>query len=136
MSRGDNGEWEAVRFSIIYLFGNIVLDDAPPNHYLIGNNEAVMAIIKIKHRGLRELFIRGRTARVGKQHQTNALLIMDFLHAVADLKDCTGVRDFHALKGHRGNEDVRYAMSVSGNYRIVFAFDDGDVTIDGFVDYH
>lgn len=95
-----------------------------------------MAIIAIKHRGLRELFIKGRTARVGKQHQANALLILDFLHAVADLKDCNGVRDFHALKGHRGHENVRYAMSVSGNYRIVFTFEDGDVTIENFVDYH
>ena len=92
-----------------------------------------MAITKIKHRGLKELFVKGRSRRIGSQHQAGAVLILDFLDWINDLDDCIGMRDFHALKGNRKGQ---YAMSISGNYRIVFTFEAGNVTIEDMVDYH
>jgi toxin HigB-1 len=92
-----------------------------------------MAITKIKHRGLKELFTKGRSKRIGTRYQANAIEILDFLDFINDLDDCIGMRDFHPLigklKGH-------YAMSVSANYRITFTFDSGNVTIEDFTDYH
>ncbi len=92
-----------------------------------------MPVVNIKHKGLKELFENGRSRRIGAQHQSTAIRIMDFLDLIEDLDDCGGYRNFHPLKGDRKGQ---YAMSVSGNYRIVFTYDDGDVTIEDFTDYH
>jgi len=39
----------------------------------------------------------------------------------------------HALKGQRENS---WAISVSGNWRIIFVFANGDATIVNYEDYH
>jgi proteic killer suppression protein len=92
-----------------------------------------MPIVDIKHKGLRELFENGRTRRMGKEYQARTIFILDLLHKIKDLDECKGIRNFHPLVGDRKGE---YAMSVSGNYRITFEFEDGDVTINDFEDYH
>jgi Plasmid maintenance system killer protein len=92
-----------------------------------------MAIIKIKHKGLRELFEDGRSAKVSKALQVNAILIMDHLDGITALDDCQGVKDFHELSGNRKGE---YSMHVSGNWCITFTFDGNDVTILDLEDYH
>jgi proteic killer suppression protein len=96
-----------------------------------------VAIVKIKHKGLRELFQNGRTRLVSKNYFENALLIMDHLDNIAGLEDCAGVKKFHPLKGGRKGE---YAMSVSGNWRITFTCqklnNETAVTILGLEDYH
>jgi len=91
-----------------------------------------MAIVAIKHKGLRELFETGRSGKVAKSLQANAILILDHLDGIADLDDCKGVKDFHELKGSRKGE---YSMHVSGNWCISFTFD-GDVTVLYLEDYH
>ena len=63
-----------------------------------------MAITKIKHKGLRELWVDGKTRRVGKELHRNALAILDYLHRIRDIKDCAGFKDFHALSGDRKSE--------------------------------
>lgn len=92
-----------------------------------------MAIIDIEHKGLRELFENERTRKIGKDLHNRSILIMDYLDQIQDLSECSGVRNFHALTGDRKGQ---FAMSVSGNFRIVFTYDDGDVTIEDFTDYH
>ncbi len=92
-----------------------------------------MAITRIKHKGLRELFEDGRSSRVGKALQSNVLLILDHLDAITSLDDCHGVKDFHELKGDRKGQ---YSMHVSGNWCITFTFDGTDVTILDLEDYH
>ena len=92
-----------------------------------------MAIEKIKHKGLKELFQNGRSAKVGKNLEENALVILDHLDAIADIKDCEGVCDFHPLKGERKAE---YSMHVNGNWCITFTFDGANVTVLDLEDYH
>lgn len=92
-----------------------------------------MAIVAIKHKGLRELFEDGRSGKVAKNLQSNAILILDHLDAITNLEDCEGVKDFHALKGDRKGD---YSMHVSGNWCITFAFDGADVIILDLEDYH
>ena len=92
-----------------------------------------MAISRIKHKGLRELFEQGATAKIDVRLQPNALLILDHLDAIAEIEDCAGVKDFHPLKGKRAGE---YAMHVSGNWCITFTFADGTVEIVDLEDYH
>lgn len=96
-----------------------------------------MAIGKIKHKGLKALFQNGTTGLIGKNLHAKAIIILDFLDVIATLSDCDGVKEFHPLKGDRKGQ---YAMSVSGNWRIVFtAKEDSsgvDVTILNLEDYH
>ena len=89
--------------------------------------------VRIKHKGLRDLFRNGSSSKIGAEFHRTAIRILDYLHLIEDIEECVGYRDFHAL---RGNRKGQYAVSVSGNYRIVFTYDDGDVTIEDFVDYH
>lgn len=92
-----------------------------------------MAVVRIKHKGLRELFEDGRSGKVAQKLQANAILIMDHLDGIVSLDDCEGVKDFHELKGDRKGE---YSMHVSGNWCITFTFDGADVTILDLEDYH
>lgn len=92
-----------------------------------------MALKAIRHKGLRELFEDGRTAKLNARYHANSLLILDHLDSVTDLKDCEGVKDFHPLKGDRKGQ---YSMHVSGNMCIVFEWDGTDITILDFEDYH
>ena len=92
-----------------------------------------MAITKIRHKGLWELFEKGRTAKVERSLQANAVLILDHLDGIVGLEDCAGVKDFHPLKGRRAGQ---YSMHVSGNWCITFKFRDGMVEILDLEDYH
>jgi len=92
-----------------------------------------MAIVDIKHKGLRELFETGTSRRVDRNLQRNALLILDHLDAIVDLPDCVGVKNFHPLKGDRKGHS---SMHVSGNRCIVFEFDGANITNLDLEDYH
>ncbi|HLB79844.1 MAG TPA: type II toxin-antitoxin system RelE/ParE family toxin, partial [Dongiaceae bacterium] len=72
-----------------------------------------MSIQSFRHKGLADLFERGRTRKLGSRFRGASLLILDHLDAITTLQDCVGVRGFHALKG---NKKGRYAMVVTGNY--------------------
>jgi len=92
-----------------------------------------LLLLPIKHKGLRELFERGTSAKVAPKLHANAILILDHLDAIVSLEDCEGVKDFHPLKGERAGE---YSMHVSGNWCITFTFEDGGVEVLDLEDYH
>lgn len=87
-----------------------------------------------RHRGLRELYERGRSSRVDQGHIAKLLRILTALDRSTgpDGMDIPGFR-LHPLKGHlRG----RYAVSVSGNWRVTFRFEDGDAVDVDYLDDH
>ncbi len=93
-----------------------------------------MMIASFRHRGLKALY-GGRTARrVAPEHVAK---LRDILAAL-DLSrgpegmDLPGFR-LHALKGRLKGH---YAVSVSGNWRVTFRFEDGAVADVDYVDYH
>jgi len=92
-----------------------------------------VSIRSFRHKGLADLFERGRTGKLGSRFHGASLLILDHLDAITSLQDCAGVRGFHALKGDRKG---RYAMVVTGNYRITFEWRSGEVVDVDFEDYH
>ncbi|MEM7815489.1 MAG: type II toxin-antitoxin system RelE/ParE family toxin, partial [Candidatus Aenigmatarchaeota archaeon] len=83
-----------------------------------------MAIRSWKHKGLRELFETGKTAKIARRHHRVIVMILDLLDNIHSIKDCIGVKDFHELKGDRAGA---YAMRISRNYRITFRWDGKDV---------
>ena len=87
----------------------------------------------IRHRGLKRLYEKGDESRL-KQDQLprikRILSVLDASTKPADL-DLPGWR-LHRLRG-----DFRdyYSVSVSGNWRVIFKFDDQPYDVD-LVDYH
>ncbi|MYA33109.1 MAG: peptidase [Gemmatimonadales bacterium] len=91
-------------------------------------------IRSFRHRGLRRFYERGDTSRVGADLADRvavALADLDVARKPSDL-DLPGYR-LHPLKG-----DLKgfWSISISGNWRIVFGFDDGDAVHVDLVDYH
>ena len=91
-------------------------------------------IASFKHRGLKALY-DGRTARrVAPEHiqeLRDILGILDRSQRPQDV-DLPGLR-LHHLKGELTGH---YAITVSGNWRVTFRFEDGDVVDVDYLDYH
>jgi proteic killer suppression protein len=88
----------------------------------------------IKHRGLRRLYEDDDSSGVLSQHLgkiRRILLALDYAGEVRAL-DLPGFR-LHPLKG-----DLKgfWSITVSGNWRIIFRFEQGDAFDVDLVDYH
>ena len=91
-------------------------------------------IVSFKHRGLKALY-DGRTARrvapTHVQKLRDILAVLDRSRRPQDV-NIPGFR-LHPLKGElRGH----YAVTVSGNWRVTFRFEEGDVVDVDYLDYH
>jgi proteic killer suppression protein len=91
-------------------------------------------IIGFRHRGLQRLFEKGERRRIPPEYIDK---VEDIL---ARLDAATAPQDLN-LPGYRlhqlsGDLTGFWSIAVSGNWRIIFRFDDGDVTNVDLVDYH
>lgn len=87
-----------------------------------------------KHKGLRVFFETGRTAGIQQKHkQALREVLFQLDHAICPEDMNTPGNDFHKLVGKRKGQ---YSVSVSGNWRIVFAFNGEDVILVDYLDYH
>jgi toxin HigB-1 len=91
-------------------------------------------ILRFRHRGLERLHRRGDASGVSGQQVRRLRLILAALETALAPTDMglPGLR-LHPLKGARGGQ---WAVSVSGNWRVVFEFDGEDATNVDLVDYH
>ena len=91
-------------------------------------------IKSFKHKGLEDFFYGGKKKGI-KPEQANRLeRILDRLNAASETKDMNYPgSNLHALSGDRKGE---YSVKVSGNWRIIFEFVDGDAYIVDYDDYH
>ena len=91
-------------------------------------------IRRIRHRGLRRLYEHGdgrelHQAQIGKIRRILARL--DVATRPEDM-NLPGYR-LHPLKGDLGGY---WSVTVQANWRIVFRFDEGEVTDVDYLDYH
>jgi toxin HigB-1 len=92
-----------------------------------------VVICTFRHRGLRRLW-GGDPSRIGailRDRIENVLAVLAAASTVADL-DLPGYR-LHALKGELKG---LWSVTVSGNWRITFRFEDGNVFDVDLTDYH
>ena len=91
-------------------------------------------IKSFRHKGLRKFYETGSASGIQARHAGRLrmqLAALDTSQAIDDM-DVPGFR-LHALKGKlRG----RWAISVSGNWRITFEFRDGNAYLLDYEDYH
>lgn len=91
-------------------------------------------IRSFRHKGLARYFTKDDHRGIDAQHEARIRRILDRLDAAVrpDDMNLPGY-GFHPLKGTlRG----AFAVSVSGNWRITFRFDDGDAIDVNLEDYH
>ena len=94
-----------------------------------------MPIRSVRHKGLRRLFEDGDERGVPPtsiDKLRDMLLAIDTAHTVDDLGVLPGWR-LHPLKGERKGT---WAVRVSGNWRVTFAFDGIDAEGVDYEDYH
>lgn len=94
-----------------------------------------LSVIKsFRHKGLERLFTEGSKKGVRPEHAQKLEDILDRLDAASAVGDMGFPgSDLHPLKGpFKGH----WAVKVSGNWRVVFRFEDGDAYVVDYLDYH
>ncbi len=93
-----------------------------------------MAIKSFRHKGLEDFFYDGTTKGINPKHANKLAARLDKLDAATGPEDMKlpGYR-LHPLKGKM---EGRYAIDVSGAWRVTFEFDDGDAIIVDYEQYH
>lgn len=91
-------------------------------------------IRRFRHKGLELLFRSGDTSGINPQHAARLRRLLTSLNASTGPAgmNLPGYR-LHRLRGDRRGQ---WAVSVSGNWRLVFLFDGEDTTDVDLVDYH
>ena len=91
-------------------------------------------IVRFRHKGLERFFLSGSTRGISAQQ---AKRLQVFLGALATAQspaemDIVGAR-LHALKG-----DLKgfWAVTVAGNWRLIFRFEGENATDVDLIDYH
>ncbi len=91
-------------------------------------------IKNFKHKGLKQLYMTGSKQGVKAEHARRLRLILARLDASSTPEDMNlpGL-GLHPLKGPLRSF---WSVSVSGNWRVIFRFVDGNATDLDYLDYH
>ncbi len=91
-------------------------------------------IKSFKHKGLENFFKTGNTKGIQAQHTKKLQLILMSLNVATNL-NMLNIPTFriHALKG-----DLKdyHAITVQANWRVIFKFENEDVYVVDYLDYH
>ncbi len=91
-------------------------------------------IKSFKHKGLKKFYESGNKASIKSSHNKKIRIQLTALNTATCIEDMNlpGFR-LHSLKGKRKG---LWAIDVSKNWRIVFRFDEGNVYVVDYEDYH
>ena len=87
-----------------------------------------------RHKGLQKYFFDGTKKGIQPKHAEKLADILDLLDAASEVRDMDFPgSDLHPLKG-----DLRgfWSVKVSGNWRVIFRFENGDAFDVDYIDYH
>jgi toxin HigB-1 len=93
------------------------------------------AVIRtFRHRGIEKFFRTGSKAGIQPKHQARLRILLTTLNLASTPTDMNRDGwDWHPLKGElKGHRSV----SVSGNWRLAFTFEDEDAILVDYLDYH
>jgi proteic killer suppression protein len=93
-----------------------------------------VAILGFRHKRLERFFTKGTTAGIQAIHAERLRLILGRLNVATEPRDMNlpGL-GLHPLKG---DQRGRWAVKVSGNWRVTFEFAGEDVERVDYEDYH
>jgi proteic killer suppression protein len=107
----------------------------PPSGVKAEAGAAGRRAASFRHKGLRDLFLKGQSAGVRPDLRKRSLARLDALDAATELRQLNlpGFR-LHSLKGEQAG---RWAIDVSGPWRITFGWsEDGDAYRVDLEQYH
>lgn len=91
-------------------------------------------IKNFSHKGLENYFYNGSKKGIQAQHAQKLADILDRLDAAIDVTDMRFPgAELHQLKG---NMKGLWAVKVSGNWRVVFGFEETNAYDVNYIDYH
>ena len=86
------------------------------------------------HNGLKKFFETGKAKGIPSDMRKRLTIRLDFLNRATILDDLNLPGwNLHRLKGDRVDE---YAIAVTGNFRLTFKFENGEVHDVNLEDYH
>ena len=93
-----------------------------------------MAVRGFRHKGLERLFVAGSRSGIQAKHAERLRLILGRLNVAAEPRDM----DLPGLELHplKGNQKGRWAVKVSGNWRVTFGSVGKDAEQVDYEDYH
>jgi proteic killer suppression protein len=87
-----------------------------------------------RHKGLKKFFTKDDSSKLPSQQEARIRHILTRLNAAQDVQDMNyGGAGFHQLSGDLKNF---YSVKVTGNYRIIFRFSEGNAYDVDYLDYH
>ena len=91
-------------------------------------------IKRFRHKGLKKLYEKGSHQSVKPEHANRLRLILARLDASQSAQDM----DLPGLNLHKlkGMYEGYWAVSVSGNWRVIFRFEDNSAVDIDYLDYH
>ena len=91
-------------------------------------------IQSFRHKGLKLFFESGNSSKIQPAHRKRIRLILTVLHAAKEVKDM----NYPGANLHRLSGEFKefWAVNVSGNWRIIFRLENGDVYEVDYLDYH
>jgi proteic killer suppression protein len=91
-------------------------------------------VISFKHKGLQKFYESGSTAGIQNDHKTKLRMILAALDSAQEIDDMKipGYK-LHPLKGKLKG---LWSVTVNGNWRVTFRFENGNVYIVNYEDYH
>lgn len=91
-------------------------------------------IVSFRHKGLKRFYDTGSTAGIQPAHAKRLRLQLAALDTAVSIQDMDlpGFH-LHPLKGQRKGT---WSISVSGNWRMTFRFEDGNAHLVNYEDYH
>lgn len=91
-------------------------------------------IVSWIHKGLKDFFETGSMAGIQAEHAKRLRVRLDILNAIRSLDEMNYPSfRLHALQGDRKGI---WSITVTKNWRITFKFEDGNVYIVNYEDYH
>lgn len=91
-------------------------------------------IRSFRHKGLRRFFMTGDHRGISLRHAARLRMLLAALDTAVELGDMR--LPGHRLHPLRGDRKGRWAVSVSGNWRLTFGYHDGDAWDVDIEDYH
>ena len=94
----------------------------------------LMGIKSFQHKGLEDFYLTGSKRGIRPEHAGRLADALDRLDRASNVSDMAYPGSFlHPLKG---DLDGMWSVRISGNWRVIFRFKNGDAYVVAYVDYH
>src|SRR5215469_16464741 len=94
----------------------------------------IRVILSYRHKGLKKFAETGSKAGIQPKHAERLRRLLTALNVASRAEDMNAPgNNLHLLKGDLAGH---WSVTVSGNWRLTFAFDGNDVILVDYQDYH